>query len=116
LPDDPAADLACAWSSVVQYRLQVHGSERWHPCRADEAVLTALERQGETLVSVGCRGGGCGACRVQVTSGQYRTGRMSRAHVSIEQQQAGFALACRLYPLSDLRLVPARLRPGGPTR
>lgn len=116
MPNDPAADPARAWSSAAQYVLHVQGAARSHPCRADEAVLTALERQGETLVSVGCRGGGCGACRVQVTSGQYRTGRMSRAHVSIEQEQAGFALACRLYPLSDLRLTPARLRPESRTR
>ena len=53
---------------------------------------------------VGCRRGGCGVCRVRVLAGAYRADRMSRAHVSEEQEAAGVALSCCIYPLSDLSL------------
>jgi ferredoxin len=78
----------------------------------NERALVALERaqgfgQFKTLpyrLPVGCRRGGCGICRVQVTQGQYRTDPMSRAHVSAEEEASGLVLSCCLYPLSDLSL------------
>ena len=79
---------------------------------AHERVLVALERaQGFGKLSnmprrlpVGCRRGGCGICRVRVTSGQYRAVVMSRAHISAEEEANGVVLACCIYPLSDLSL------------
>ena len=67
-------------------------------------VLRGMERLGRRGIPVGCRGGGCGVCKVRVIAGDYRTGVMSRAFVSVEEQDAGYALACRLFPLTDLRL------------
>lgn len=67
-------------------------------------MLIAMENQGLRHIPIGCRGGGCGTCRVIVASGSYRTRKMSRAQVSEEQECAGFALACRLIPESDLTL------------
>lgn len=65
-------------------------------------MLTALERCGHARVPVGCRGGGCGVCKVRVVNGTYITGRMSRAHVSVAEERAGYALACRLYAQGPL--------------
>lgn len=73
-------------------------------CGPDDTVLVAMERAGLKAIPVGCRGGGCGACRVQVVAGKYRLGKMSRAHVTTDEERQGFALACRLFPESDLRL------------
>lgn len=73
-------------------------------CPADERVLIAMERQGLRLLPVGCRGGGCGICRVRVTHGRYHTRKMSRAHVSEADEAAGIVLACRLIPETDLSL------------
>ena len=70
-------------------------------------MLLALERQGVTAIRVGCRQGGCGACRVRVVSGTYETKKMSRNHVSEEEAAQGYALSCRLLPTSDLLLEPA---------
>ncbi len=53
-------------------------------------------------IPVGCRGGGCGVCRIRVLSGDYETQKMSRKHVRPEDQAIGMALACRVYPRSDL--------------
>lgn len=74
------------------------------PCSAEEAVLLAAMRASPTPISVGCRGGGCGVCKVRIVSGQYAVGKMSRAQVSAQQEAEGQALACRLYPRSNLVL------------
>ncbi len=76
-------------------------------CAPGETVLAAMQRAGARPVPVGCRGGGCGVCRVQVIDGDYRAGPMSRAHVSLADRARGL-LACRVYPLSNLTLRPAR--------
>lgn len=78
-------------------RVTFIGSDDATGVRAGEPVLSALERCGLASVPVGCRGGGCGVCKVRVVEGSYHTGRMSRAQVSETEERQGFALACRLY-------------------
>lgn len=90
----------------------VDGTADAFACNTDTPVLIAMERSGRKAIAVGCRGGGCGFCRVRIRAGAYRTGRMSRAHVTPEDEQQGYALACKLFPLEDLVLVPARRTPG----
>ena len=64
-----------------------------------------MEQLGRKEIPVGCRGGGCGVCRVQVLDGgEYHTGKMSRAQVSVEDEAKGMCLACKLVPESDLQL------------
>lgn len=67
-----------------------------------------MASSGARAVPVGCRGGGCGICRIRVLSGEVERGAMSRSHVTIEEERQGFALACRLFPRSDLVIEPAR--------
>ena len=75
------------------------------PCRADESVLAAMRRANAGPIRHGCHGGGCGVCKMHVVSGSYRVFQpMSRAHVSIEEAQCGYALLCCIQPTSDLRL------------
>ena len=70
-------------------------------CRPDEAVLTALLRSGARVV-FGCRGGGCGTCKMRLISGQVEYGRCSAAVLSDEEKAAGAFLSCQAQPLSDL--------------
>jgi len=82
-------------------------------CREGESVLLALVRNGCRTLPVGCRGGGCGVCKVAIIDGEFQAGKMSREHVSIEDQARGVVLACRTYARSDIRLkvlnrVPAQ--------
>ncbi|MCX5542118.1 2Fe-2S iron-sulfur cluster-binding protein [Paraburkholderia sp. CNPSo 3076] len=82
---------------------------KWHTgeaivCGRGERVLVAMERSGATFIPVGCRGGGCGVCKVRVLVGRYHTGRMSVRHISPEEGGAGIVLACQLYPVEDLEL------------
>lgn len=83
------------------YEIRIVGGAHFR-CAADERVLIAMERCGENDIGVGCRGGGCGICRIRVIDGDYRTGKMSTANVSETEREAGFALACRVFPESDL--------------
>ena len=77
------------------------------PCSDGTAVAVAMKRFRIRTTMLGCRGGGCGVCRVRVIDGNYRTSRMSREHVTKEDETNGYALGCCLYPESDLVLMAA---------
>jgi len=70
-------------------------------CRADETVLSAILRSRAT-VAFGCRGGGCGACRMRLTAGRVDHGRCSAAVLSEDDKREGSFLSCQARPLSDL--------------
>jgi ferredoxin len=73
------------------------------PCAQEQNVLAAMERLGRQGIPVGCRGGGCGICRVQVVAGEhYRTLKMSRAQVPDGDRALGICLACKLIPEGPL--------------
>lgn len=88
----------------MQYRIVVAEARASFPCRDDQSVLGAMRLAGAACVQVGCRGGGCGVCRVQVESGVFDTGTMSGAQISADDRAKGIVLACQLYPRSDLCL------------
>lgn len=72
-------------------------------CDARDNVLRAMEALRRRGIPVGCRGGGCGVCKVQVLDGAYHTRKMSRACIT-EEEARGVALACKLFPESGLRV------------
>lgn len=74
----------------------------WFDVRGGERVLHEMVKRGVHEIPVGCRGGGCGVCRVHVIEGAYDTRRMSRKHVTEADEADGIALACRLIPSSDI--------------
>lgn len=89
------------------YNITLEASDDAFSCAEDQNVLAAMERLGRKGIPVGCRGGGCGICRVQVLgSARYRTLKMSRAQVSEDDEAAGICLACKLIPEQDLCLRP----------
>lgn len=75
-------------------------------CAGDEPVLIAMERQGLARIPIGCRGGGCGVCKVKVLEGTYTLGKMSRVQVDEKEEKQGIALACKIYPTSTLLVEP----------
>ena len=87
------------------YTITLADSREQFRCRDDQNVLSAMERLGRRGIPVGCRGGGCGICRVQVLgTGKYHTLKMSRAQVSIDDEHKGICLACKLIPEGDLEI------------
>jgi len=73
-------------------------------CSPQETLLSGMEKLGKKGIPVGCRGGGCGVCKVEITEGSYTKRVMSRAYVSAEEEAAHCVLACRVKPTSDIRL------------
>lgn len=72
------------------------------PCSSEETVLSAMERHRKKGIPVGCRGGGCGLCKVQVEAGSFTRKAMSRTYVSADDEERGIVLACRIRPTTDL--------------
>ena len=89
----------------MKHEIHIEDTGEHYPCDEQETVLNGMARLGRKGIPVGCRGGGCGVCKVQVTSGAYQTTRtMSRQHVSLDEQEHGTVLACCIQAQSDLRL------------
>ena len=77
-------------------------------CDEDESLFAAMIRTGKGSIRYGCEGGGCGVCKIKIISGDTKKFKnMSRAHVSAEEEAEGFALACCIKPLSDIRFEKA---------
>ncbi len=92
-----------------QFKVTVQPEGKGFLCDSEKHLLQAMERQPAGLelrrsIPVGCRGGGCGICRIRILEGEYETKKMSIKHVTKKQQQAGLVLACRAYPRSDIKL------------
>lgn len=78
-------------------------------CREDQHLLQGMQnfQIGKPMlnaITVGCRGGGCGVCRIRVIEGDYESKKMSRKHVTQEEQARGIVLACCVFPVSDLSI------------
>ncbi len=95
------------------HSISVLDCEKTFPCRDGGTVFSALVSSKTGVMINGCRGGGCGVCKIEVLSGAYDVdGVMSRAHVSAEEAAAGTVLACRISPKSDLVVrLRGKLRP-----
>ncbi len=96
----------------MPHRITIEGSAQAFSSQAGQSALDAMVGRPSAL-EVGCRSGGCGVCRVEVLHGDYHCGDMSAEQISPECRAAGIALACRLYPGSDLHLRPLGRRPRG---
>ncbi|HVI52869.1 MAG TPA: 2Fe-2S iron-sulfur cluster binding domain-containing protein [Candidatus Sulfotelmatobacter sp.] len=111
-------ETALAEASAQSRTVSVSGSSQAVKCSPGASVLDAFERalrpvsvDGEAVVRVGCRRGGCGICKVRVLAGLYRTTPMSRAHVSEEEQSDGLVLSCCVFPETDLVIASVPVCP-----
>lgn len=93
----------------MKYRVTLPATGEQFNCARDQHLLQGMQnfQLGVPMleaIPVGCRGGGCGICRIRVLDGEYEAKKMSRKHIPEQDQAAGFVLACRIYPRSDLRI------------
>ncbi|MBP0048904.1 2Fe-2S iron-sulfur cluster binding domain-containing protein [Marinobacterium sp. AK62] len=105
--------------TVTEHLITLNATEQdGFRAKSDVSVLVAMERAGQHLIPVGCRGGGCGKCRIHVLQGEYFSKRMSRAWISPEQESAGTVLACRIFARGDLVIEPdpPEIRPQSQTK
>ena len=76
-----------------------------YPCALDESLLRGMLALGRKGIPAGCVNGGCGVCKVRIVEGTVLPlGPISRAHVSAEEEHCGITLACRVAPLTAVRL------------
>ena len=73
------------------------------PCSPAETVLAAILGSGASVM-FGCRGGGCGTCKMRAISGQVEHGRCSAAVLLEEEKESGWFLSCQARALSDLTI------------
>jgi CDP-4-dehydro-6-deoxyglucose reductase len=66
-----------------------------------ETVLAAAIRQGVGL-PYGCQDGACGSCKCRWVAGEFELGIHQLKALSEAERAAGFILACRTKPTSDL--------------
>lgn len=70
------------------------------PLRAGETILAGLYRAGFAY-RIGCRRGGCGVCRAEVTAGEVaHHGGVAAA--ALPTASAGACLTCRAVPQTDV--------------
>ena len=73
-----------------------------YTCAPTESLLEGMQRLGRRGIPMGCRGGGCGVCKVEILEGEFSTRAMSRDHVDDDDRRHRRLLACRVYPSGDL--------------
>jgi ferredoxin len=98
-PDTSANAEACG-----SFKVTVADNGESYTCLPTESALHSLARSGRKGIPVGCRGGGCGVCKVAVLQGDYTRKPMSRAHISAQDEAEQRVLACCILPQSDLVL------------
>lgn len=86
------------------YTVTIEDDGSSYRCSDSLTLLEGMESLGKKGIPVGCRGGGCGVCKVHVLSGSYTKRVMSREHVSEEDEAEGRLLACRVRPTSEIAL------------
>lgn len=88
------------------YKISILENEMELLCQENERIMEAMWKNGKGPITHGCFGGGCGVCKMKIISGDYRTvKKMSRAHLSKEEEQEGVVLICCIIPTSDLVLT-----------
>ncbi|MFZ2870440.1 2Fe-2S iron-sulfur cluster-binding protein [Zavarzinia sp.] len=87
---------------MSRHRVTIGETGECFPCDESQSVLDGMVRLGRRGIPAGCRGGGCGVCKIEVLEGTYDPEVMSRQHVSEEDLRCGRVLACRIRPRCDL--------------
>lgn len=88
----------------MSYTIVIEETNESFVCEENENILKGMERLGKVGIPVGCRGGGCGVCKIQIVQGDYYTHTMSIEHVSHAEQKERMALACKVIPQSHLKI------------
>ena len=92
-------------SACSKHAIRLLQTGETYACSSAETLLQGMARIGRKGIPAGCLNGGCGVCKVVIRNGSVtKTGAMSRAHVSEQEEAQGVVLACRVAPLGDIDL------------
>ncbi|WP_099203222.1 2Fe-2S iron-sulfur cluster-binding protein [Miniphocaeibacter massiliensis] len=84
------------------YTIKIVNENFQFSCINGESLSDSMHRVNNKHPIVGCRGGGCGVCKIKIISGKYDLGKMSIKYISLKDIGKGYSLACRTYPKSDM--------------
>jgi ferredoxin len=89
---------------MKHYQIKVsHPDERTFTGIENETILdTSIRTNGK--IKVGCKRGGCGLCKIKVVDGEIENGSVSRSVLPLNEEEEGYALACRAVPKSDVTI------------
>ncbi|HQQ68801.1 MAG TPA: 2Fe-2S iron-sulfur cluster binding domain-containing protein [Alicycliphilus sp.] len=87
-----------------QYEISILETGETILCSPGQSILDGIVKLGSKGIPTGCRGGGCGVCKVEIVKGTYARKPMSRAHVTAQEELHGKGLACRAFPTSNISL------------
>ncbi|SAL53454.1 2Fe-2S iron-sulfur cluster-binding protein [Caballeronia humi] len=104
-------------SGARAFRLSIAGTEHVCDVRPGETILKAGLRDNIKIAHL-CLVGDCGSCRSQLVAGRVQLKRDISNHISSDELQAGFVLACQCVPQSDVELIVPGVSPitAKPTR
>jgi ferredoxin len=88
-----------------QYKISLLQTGECYECDDSETLLQGMAKIGRKCIPVGCLNGGCGVCKVAIRAGSvHKSGAMSRAHVTEQEEAQGVVLACRVVPDCEVEL------------
>ena len=67
----------------------------------NDFILETAIRNG-VKIKVGCKGGGCGICKIQILEGDVDRGHSARSVLPLNEIKQGYALACQTKPNTDV--------------
>lgn len=89
----------------MEYNVIYLDENKSFKCKDTETLIHAMQRSGVKPFPIGCRGGGCGICKIRINQGGYDLERpMSRRHITLEEEKEGIVLACCIRPKDDLKI------------
>jgi ferredoxin len=89
---------------MAYHTITIDETGEQYRCHESRTVLEGMEALGRKGIPAGCRGGGCGVCKIKVLKGYFSRRVMSREHVSEKEEAQGVVLACKIRPLENLHL------------
>jgi uncharacterized protein GlcG (DUF336 family)/ferredoxin len=90
---------------MYKVKVTVKDESHEYSCQDFDNALSAARKNFIPLPS-GCRRGGCGMCKVKVIDGEYDHELLrSKEALSDEELNNRYALACLMYPKSDVQLL-----------
>lgn len=89
---------------MEHYQIKVsHPDKRTFTGKENESILdSSIRTNGK--IKVGCKRGGCGLCKIKVVDGEIEHGAVSRSVLPLNEEEEGYALACRAVPKSDITI------------
>jgi ferredoxin len=86
---------------MSSYCIKVQPDERTILGDDNDFILDTAIRNG-VKIKVGCKGGGCGICKIRILEGEVDRGHSARSVLPLDEIEEGYALACQTKPNSDV--------------